>query len=180
MLLNRDELVSALFCETDRAQRMKMPLALIAVGLVDDLAIGETWESTLTKATLDEALRVIVGRITRILRCYDSVGRIADGEFILALPGCILPHAKRLAERLRDEVFGTPVEAGGEKMRLNACYGVASSGGRSPLVVLLEVERALQRARATSPGSIQCFVEEDELDPATFLLPFPQDESLRW
>ena len=30
MLLSRDELVSALFRETDRAQRLKMPLALIA------------------------------------------------------------------------------------------------------------------------------------------------------
>ncbi len=35
MLLSRDELVSALFCETDRVQRLKMPLALMAVGLVE-------------------------------------------------------------------------------------------------------------------------------------------------
>ena len=35
MLLSRDELVSALFSETDRAQRLKMPLALIAIGLAE-------------------------------------------------------------------------------------------------------------------------------------------------
>ncbi len=159
---------------------MKTPLALIAVGLVDDLVIEETRESKLTKATLDEALRAIVGRFSQILRCYDSVGRIADREFIVALPGCTLSHAKTLAERIREEVFGLPIEFSSEETRLNACYGVASSSGRSPLVVLLEAERALQHARATGPGSIQCFVEEDELDPATFLLPFPPDESLRW
>jgi diguanylate cyclase len=180
MLLSRDALVSALFSETDRALRMKVPLALIAVGLLDDLAIEETRESRLTKAHLDEAMRVIVGRFTQILRSYDSVGRIADAEFIVALPGCILSHAKTLAERIREEVFGLPVQLCSEEKRLNACYGVASSSGRSPLVVLLEAERALQRARAAGSGSIQCSVEEEELDSVTFLLPAQGDESLHW
>jgi hypothetical protein len=35
MLLSRDDLVFALFCETDRAQRLKMPLALIHIGFSD-------------------------------------------------------------------------------------------------------------------------------------------------
>jgi GGDEF domain-containing protein len=108
------------------------------------------------------------------------VGRIADGEFVLILPGCGLFNAKTLSERLRDEVFGSPFEACREEVHLKACYGVVSSGGRSPFVVLREAERALQRARATGPESIQCFETEDELDPAAFLMPVLQDESLQW
>jgi two-component system cell cycle response regulator len=172
MLLSRDDLVSALFCETERSQRMKMPLALIAIGLVD----CERRQVERGKGIFEHAVCDIVERITRLLRCYDSVGRIADGEFVLVLPGCNLFDAKTLAERLRDEVFGTQVEAGGEKIQLNACYGVASSGGRSPLVVLLEMERALQRSRAAGPGTIQSFADEEKLDPATFLLPALKDE----
>ncbi len=176
MLLSRDELVSALFCETDRAQRMKMPLALMAVGLVD----CARRRAEMGENLFDGAVTAAVERMMRLLRCYDSMGRIADGEFVLVLPGCNLFNAKTLAERLRNQTLKAQAEASGEKILLNAYYGVASSGGRSPLVVLLEAERALQRARATGSGSIQCFVEEDELDPRTFLLTVPQDESLPW
>jgi len=175
MLLSRDDLVSVLFCETDRAQRLKMPLTLIHIGLAD---CGNP-QSALEKALLEESIRVIVERFTRVLRCYDSVGRIADGEFVLILPGCTLFNATTLAERLRDGVFGSPFEACGQEMHLNACFGVVSSGGRSPFVVLGEAKKAFQRAQATAPASIHCLGVEDDLDPAAFLMPVPQDESLQ-
>ena len=175
MLLSRDGLLSALFCETDRAQRLKMPLALIAVGVAK-------WagpESTLEKVSHDNAECGLVERITGILRCYDSVGKWADGEFLLLLPVCTVIHARTLAERLRDEVFAKFVEAGCEKALGKACFGVASSGGRSPFVVLREVENALQEARAAGPGSIQCSATDIETDPTTFLIPVvPSD--LHW
>jgi GGDEF domain-containing protein len=175
MLLSRDELVSALFCETDRAQRLKMPLAMIAVGV----AKWEAPESTLEKLSHDIAERGLVERITGILRCYDSVGKWADGEFLLLLPGCTVNHARTLAERLRDEVFATPVEPGREKALVLACFGVASSGGRSPFVVLREVESALQQARAAGPGAIKCSTTDIDTDPTTFLIPIvPSD--LHW
>jgi len=64
-------------------------------------------------------------------------------------------------------------------MHLNACFGVVSSGGRSPFVVLGEAKKAFQRAQATAPASIHCLGVEDDLDPAAFLMPVPQDESLQ-
>jgi diguanylate cyclase (GGDEF)-like protein len=176
MLLNRDELVSVLFRETDRAQRTNMPLALIAVGLVGRECRQADWGTNLH----DQAEPRVVERITQLLRCYDSVGRMADGEYILVLPGCGARNAKTLAGRLRDEVFAKPIEADGQKARLNACYGVVASGGRSALVVLQEVENALRRARKEGPDSIECISTEAEFDPETFLLPVMQDESLYW
>ncbi len=166
MLLSRDEFVSALFCETDRAQRLKMPLALIAIGLAE-------WagsETELKKVTHDMAERGLVGRITRILRCYDSVAKWADGEFWLLLPGCTVSSARTLAERLRDEVFAAPVETAGGELSVKACFGVASSGGRSALVVLLEAESALQKARAAGPGSIRPRTMSGD-DLTTLLIP---------
>lgn len=175
MLLSRDELVSALFCETDRAQRLRMPLALIHIGFADQVSR----QSAPANARDEEVVRLIVERFVRILRSYDSVGGVADGELVLILPGCSLFHAKTLAERICDGVFGSPFEVRGEEMHLNACFGVVSSGGRSPLVVLREAKKALQRAQAAGPGSIHCLGAEDELDPGKFLIPVPQDESLR-
>ncbi len=176
MLLSRDELVSALFCETDRAQRLKMPLALIHIGFADQVSRQSAHEN----ARDEETVRLIVEGVTRILRCYDSVGRDADGELALILPGCSLFNAKTLAERIRDGVFRSPFEVCGEEIRLKACFGVVSSLGRSPFVVLREARKALQRAQATGLGSIHCLGAADELDPGGFLVPVLQDESLRW
>jgi len=174
MLLSRDDLVSALFCETDRAQRLRMPLALIHIGFSDWIgrqsARGDAREAV---------MRLIDERFKRLLRCYDSIGRVADGELLLILPGCSLLNAKTLAERIRDRVFGSPFEVLGQEMHLNACFGVVSSGGRSPFVVLREARKALQRAHATASASIHCLEAENEMDPASFLMPVPQDELLR-
>jgi len=175
MLLSRDDLVSALFCETDRAQRLKMPLALTHIGFADWLSPKSAPEKTRD----EEAARLIVERFTRILRCYDSVGRLADGELLLILPGCSLFHAKTLAERIRDGVFGSPFETCREEICLNACIGIASSGGRSPFVVLREAKKALQRAQVKGPGSIYCLGAAEELDADKLLIPVSQDESLR-
>jgi PleD family two-component response regulator len=167
MLLSRDEFVSALFCETDRAQRLKMPLALIAVGFSE----CDRRESEPGQIGSDAAEPLIVGRIAGILRCYDSVGKWADGEFLLLLPGCAITHARTLAKRLRDEVFAVPVEAGGGKLRVKAFFGVVSSAGRSPFVVLREAQSALREARAAGPGSVRCFAADAVADPTAFLIP---------
>jgi diguanylate cyclase with GGDEF domain len=176
MLLSRDEIVSALFCETDRAQRLKMPLALIAVELAD-------WgapESEPKRVSPAAAERIIVARITGILRCYDSVGRWADGELILLLPGCAITQARTLAERLRDEVFAVPLESGGGKLCVKASFGVASSGGRSPFVVLRHARNALQNARTAGSGSIGCSTADTETNPAAFVIPVLQGDELHW
>ena len=151
MLLSRDELVSALLYEADRARRLVMPLALIAIGLVE----WDEPESDLEQSGHDTASLVFVKRMTRILRSFDSVGKWANGEFLLLLPGCAAAHARTMAERLRDEVCAAPIEAAGRKWCVQACFGVASCAGRSPVVVLGQTRNALQEARAAGPGTIR-------------------------
>jgi len=175
MLLSRNELVSALFCETDRAQRMNMPLAVIGIGT--DCSERQSCSGD---GAVSAAREEIVRRITRILRCYDSVGQMADGEFVLILPGCNLSNANTMAERLRDEVFGSPFETCDQQIHLNACFGVVSSAGRSPFVVLREARKALQRAQAKAPASIHCLGLADELDSGALPLPVVPDKSLHW
>src|ERR1700739_4387209 len=150
MLLSRDDLVATLFRETDRAQRMKMPLTLVKLGIV----AWEGGQSEPGDATFDTALREIVGLITRLLRCYDSVGQMADREFLLLLPGCNIFNAGKLAERLRDEVFGVSVVGSAEELRFKACYAVVSSGGRSPFVVLRGGGCGHQRAKTEGAGAL--------------------------
>jgi two-component system, cell cycle response regulator len=172
LILDRKEMVSTLFRETDRAQRMKMPLALIKVGIV---ACGPG-RSAPEDTAFDAALREIVERIPPLLRCYDAVGQMAGREFLLVLPGCSISNARTLAERLRDEVFDKLAPGRATEIQFHACFGIASSGGRSPFVVLPEVDRALLSARADGASSIQCIAAKEETDPAAFFLPVLQDE----
>jgi two-component system, cell cycle response regulator len=176
MLLSRDELIAALFRETDRAQRMKTGLAVILCGIDD-------WENRASRfddRTLGEVEREITKRIVRLLRCYDSIGRYGGGEFLVVLPGCNSFNAVGMAERLSCEVFGAPVRGGNEDWHFTACFGIAGSGGRSPIVVLRNADQALRNARMRGRGSIERSSYDAEPDPSTLLTPVIEHEALHW
>jgi len=154
-VFNRTTLLSVLFRETDRVQRLNSSLTLLLFD-IDDFG---HWNSRLGSEACDDLLCQVVGRTARLLRSYDLLGRPGMDEFLVALPGCGVANAAMLAERLRIEVFGEPFQVDGESVRLSACFGIACSQGRSPVVVLREAEEALARAKRGGPESILCFGE---------------------
>ncbi len=175
---NRATLLSTLFRETDRAQRMKTSLSLILLG-IDDF---RSWNSRLDSDVCDDLLCQIVGRVPRLLRSYDVLGRIDNDEFLIILPGCSTSDATMLAERLRVGIFAQPFQVQNEVIRLSASFGIASSEGRSPVVVLREAEQALQTAKAGGAGSIACFgnCSPNQQAGIPFLSPGSEDEPLAW
>jgi diguanylate cyclase (GGDEF)-like protein len=175
---NRETMLSMLFRETDRVTRLKSSLCMILFD-IDDFG---HWNSRLGTEICDELLRQVVVRASRLLRSYDLLGRAGKDEFLVALPGCSAVSAVMLAERLRAEVFFEPFRLAGEGIRLSACFGLASSQGRSPVVVLREAEQALQWAKDTGPETIQCFGDCPKPIAAavTFLSPSSGDELLAW
>lgn len=150
-LYTRAGLLPLLFCETDRVQRMKTSLTVMLFGLD---GLGE-WKGRLGRATSDELLRQVVERVRRLLRSYDLFGRMGPCEFLLGLPGCTAENAVMLAERILVEVFSEPFSVRRDSVRLTAAFGIASSEGRSPVVVLREAEQELEHARPAGPGSIR-------------------------
>jgi diguanylate cyclase (GGDEF)-like protein len=152
---NRETILTMLFRETDRVQRMNSCLSLLLLD-IDDFG---HWNSRLGNKACDDLLCQVAERITRLLRSYDILGRAGKDEFLLGLPGCSTINAVALAERIRSDVFCTPFRVGNDSLRLSACFGIASSLGRSPVVVLREAEQALQWARTAGPESIQCFAD---------------------
>jgi two-component system cell cycle response regulator len=159
-IYNRETLMAVLFRETDRVQRMKSSLATILFD-IDDFG---HWNSQLGADACDDLLRQVVMRASRILRSYDVFGRPGKDEFLLALPGCTRAHAAMMAERLRG-IFSAPFDVEGKAIRLSACFGIADSLGRSPVVVLREAELALACARRTGPETIHWF---DDPEPLAF------------
>jgi diguanylate cyclase (GGDEF)-like protein len=175
---NRETMLSMLFRETDRVQRMKSSLCLILFD-IDDFG---HWNSRLGTEACDDLLCQVVARSARLLRSYDLLGRAGMDEFMMALPGCSSGNALVMAERLRVDVFCSPFHLHGDAIRLSACFGIASSLGRSPIVVLREAEQALLAAKATGPESIQCAGDggHSYAAPVAFLSPTSGDELLAW
>jgi len=149
--LNREAMLSILFRETDRVQRLRGFLCLVLLD-IDDFG---HWNTELGLEACDELLQRIATRIGRLLRSYDLLGRIGKDEFLLALPGCSTVDAVMLAERLRMDIFGEPFLVEGVPVRISACFGVTSSRGRSPVVVLREVEQTLAVAKLSGPDSLR-------------------------
>ena len=177
-IYNRETMLAMLFRETDRVQRMGSSLCLVLFD-IDDFG---HWNSRLGVDACDELLCQVASRTGALLRSYDLLGRPGMDEFLIALPACSPASAMILAERLRVDVFSVPVRVAGEAVRLSACFGIASSRGRSPVVVLREAEKALEWAKAAGPESIQCFgcPPEPASSPVTFLSASSGDELLAW
>ena len=178
----RDAILSLLFRETDRVQRMNTSLCCILFD-IDDFG---HWNTHLGTAACDHLLIQVTKRVGRLLRSYDLLGRVGKDEFLIGLPGCTSQNAVLLAERIRSEVFSAPFPASHAPIpaaiRLTACFAVAPSNGRSPIVVLREAEEALLQARNAGPETIQCAGDcsQSNAAPAAFLTASANDDLLAW
>ena len=151
-LWNREALLSLIFQETDRVQRMKTELSLMLIDLDGFSRVNHDYGYEAG----DDVLSGLANRFRRQLRSYDLIGRSGADEFLLALPGCGRDSALALAERIRAAILTRPFAAGNEATTLTASFGVAVSRGRSPLTVLGEAERALDDARAAGGNCARC------------------------
>jgi diguanylate cyclase (GGDEF)-like protein len=177
-LYNRQTLLSMLFRETDRVQRLSSSLCMVLYD-IDDFG---HWNERLGAESCDSLLRQSAARTARLLRSYDLLGRAGKDEFLAGLPGCSPVNAVLLAERIRLEVFAAPYRIDGRSIRLSACFGISASHGRSPVVVLREAEQALAIAKQNGPESIQCFnaSEFPEPAPVMFLAESSGEEIVAW
>ncbi|HEX3472085.1 MAG TPA: diguanylate cyclase [Silvibacterium sp.] len=181
-LWNRESLLNLLFPETDRVQRMRTPLALLLLDLdhFSSVNIDYGYEAG------DKILQELANRFRRFLRSYDLIGRCGEDEFLIALPGCTSEQALAMAIRVKKTILQKPFAAGRDMLTLTASMGTAQSGGRSPLVVLREAERALAEAkrngrnailefRKDGPGQPEAGPLQLEASGRRVLMPFPTE-----
>jgi two-component system, cell cycle response regulator len=169
---NREALLTLLFPETDRVQRLGTPLSLILLDLDRFSSVNLDYGYS----TGDKILRELAARFRRFLRSYDLIGRYGEDEFLIALPGCTIEQALFMAQRLRKSVLGRPFSAGADMLGLTASMGIAQSRGRSPLVVLREAERALADAKIAGRNRVCRYfpsTSEAQLTTTDAALPLP-------
>lgn len=164
-LWNRESLLSLLFPETDRVQRIGTPLAFLLLDIDSFASINSEYSYDAGSGILRELGK----RLRRYMRSYDLIGRCGDDELLIALPGCTSEQAIQLAARIRTILVHRPFAVGRDLVALTGSIGVSQSRGRSPLVVLREAERALANAKRDGRNCEREFVASSQ--PAEFSPP---------
>lgn len=152
-LWTRAAMHTRLFQETDRCQRLRTPLAFVLFDLDHFSRVNRKhgYDGG------DAVLRQLASRLRRHLRSYDLTSRSGEDEFMVALPGSTVQDARTLATRLRSTIAERPFDILKTSLRVTASFGIAQSGGRSPLVVWREAEQALARAKLDGRNRVRCF-----------------------
>jgi two-component system, cell cycle response regulator len=172
-LLNREAVMRLLFQETDRVQRMRTPLTLMLIDLDKFSEINIEFGY----GTGDAVLREFAQRLRRYLRSYDIIGRYGEDEFLLGLPGCMVEQAIMMAERLQTTVLEKPYHIHRDVLNVTASIGLATSRGRSPLIVLREAERALGNAKLAGRNCVRA-TENSSASPAPLIPTTPETSHL--
>ncbi|MGC1870518.1 MAG: diguanylate cyclase [Acidobacteriaceae bacterium] len=157
----REAILDLIFKETDRVQRLQVPVGILLLD-VDGFG-GLNLKYSVNVG--DTLLKLLANRLRRQLRSYDTLGRYADDEFVVMLPGCSAAEAAAKAERIRLAVANRPFIVDGNAISMTVCLSVAVSSGRSPLIVLREAERGLSHAKQQGPNSVRIAGEINSIEP---------------
>lgn len=97
----------------------------------------------------DNVLRVMAQRVADVVRTQDTFGRFGGEEFALLLPCTSLDEAMHVAEKIRQTIGNTPIEAEGVRVPVTASVGGAAAhvGALTHETLVNEADAALYRAK---------------------------------
>jgi GGDEF domain-containing protein len=167
---NRRMVLELLDRELLRSARGGLPVAVIMFDLDHFKRINDSLGHTAG----DRALIAVSAQVSRLLRGYDLLGRMAtaegqDGEgdellgryggeeFLVVLPGHDLAEGRLVAERLRGEIEALPTLRE-EGRVITASFGVAASiaGAQVPAAALIQAaDEALYRAKERGRNRVE-------------------------
>jgi diguanylate cyclase (GGDEF)-like protein len=145
-LLNRRAFDLAFRDQYDRAQRNRLPLALVMFDLDHFKQVNDRYGH----AEGDRVLCDFAALLRDQLRGGDTLARVGGEEFAIVLFGVGLHEAGVFAARIGRELERQSSEAGDEGPALSASAGVSalSEHERDPEALLLAADRALYAAKA--------------------------------
>ncbi|HTD04594.1 diguanylate cyclase [Undibacterium sp.] len=120
-LYNRGAIMEILQKELTRHQRNRQSFAIIFGDLDHFKRINDDFGHLAGDAVLREA----AGRISSVLRPYDSLGRYGGEELLIVLPGCDASEATEIAERVRQVICSKPIVTDAGDVPASLSMGVA-------------------------------------------------------
>lgn len=152
-LLNRRAFEIELEIESNRAQRLKLPLALI----FGDIDYFKMVNDTHGHPVGDEVLKGIAKILKSGARDYDRVARYGGEEFIMILPETKAEIAVEIAERLRRaiEIWKLIHQEKLWPIAITMSFGVAELNKEESLESLIDrTDKALYRAKKSGRNAV--------------------------
>ena len=153
-LRSRGALLEAIKNEMARSTREASPLGLVMADVDHFKAINDNWGHL----TGDVVLGELAERIRSSLRPYDIAGRYGGEEFVVALPGCDLSDAAKLAERLRVMIMNSPIATSQGPISCTMSFGVTAvvvGQDRDIDSLLREADAALYAAKTAGRNRVE-------------------------
>jgi diguanylate cyclase (GGDEF)-like protein/PAS domain S-box-containing protein len=107
--------------EFKRARRNNQPLALLMIDIDHFKKVNDIYGHEVGDMTLQQVAAVLKSSLREI----DILGRMGGEEFAVLLPNISMREAAILAERVRKNIAGTPVEIPGASLIITISIGVA-------------------------------------------------------
>jgi diguanylate cyclase (GGDEF)-like protein len=120
-VLNRASVFERLRQELDRSQRKSLPVGIMIVQANDLKPINEEHG----REAGDQLLAELGHRIKRVIRTYDSAGRLKGNQFAIVLPDTNRHQAQKAADRVIQALTSTPICIDGNS--INAAIGIGAS-----------------------------------------------------
>jgi len=120
-LLNRRGLENVLSRELSLARRNQSDVIALVIDLDDFKSINDGYGHAAGDLVLKSVARVLKDT----LRTSDWLGRVGGDEFMIFLPDTSLQNAAQIAERIRANVFKTPILKDGVYLKASTSLGVA-------------------------------------------------------
>jgi diguanylate cyclase (GGDEF)-like protein len=147
-LSNRRHLEEQLDREYAFAIRHRVPLSVLMIDVDHFKKVNDTYGHPVG----DSVLVALAAYLIETVRQEDIVGRYGGEEFVVALRDVGAAGAQVLAERIRQGIEETGIEAGGDSIRVTVSIGVATYDVTRPYAdhnALVEVaDKCLYRAKA--------------------------------
>ncbi|MCS7183836.1 MAG: GGDEF domain-containing protein [Patescibacteria group bacterium] len=130
--------------ELERRIGYRIPLSIIFLDIDNFKKINDTYGHKIGDKVLERVAKVIKER----LRDSDIIGRLGGEEFVIALIGCDLNSAQKIAEDLRQRIEKLTIKTFRGKLKITASLGVVSYKDEKSLQELIaRADQAMYRAK---------------------------------
>ncbi|EIK72127.1 sensory box diguanylate cyclase (GGDEF) domain protein [Pseudomonas synxantha BG33R] len=147
-IANRYRLEKCLLEECDRAERFRVPLALVAMDIDDFKPVNDRYGHGVG----DQTLIGVAERLESCVRTTDLLARWGGDEFMVVLPASNLDTAKELAERIRRAIKQSPIV---NELNVTLSLGIVERRmGESPAALVARADRALYRSKAAGKDGV--------------------------